>query len=509
MDEMELGLGLDVNSLLAGVERIEQSAGKASDSVKGIEDGLKKSNEEARRLIGPFQQLERAQAMRLQLAATGGSEAQHRDVELKYRQAQRAVERAERILNPAPVFEKTQVLPPDLDATHVLSAKEIERAEKTARYNWNQRQDIRNSRPPKPVDDRTGRYDWNDRAFVRGTIPEDTQLQKVAKALLSSRFSAGGAGGGLMPLVGRSLDAAGISPQLVSRAISNPYITAGGIILAGAYEVSQQLKELADSAARATESFANQRFISGGTTAEQAQLRAFGVSGTTARGVYDRISSDPTAAMFAARFGVTNSGGPLGRLDSAQGTLRIIEGLRGQSRESQQRTLQAIPELQTEEVMRLLRVSRETFERIKKDGEVSSRIFTEQQERVASEYNASKSRAQQAFENLTTSIGQDIEPFFTTLFNKIADGINYAADRKTGQAYLEGPQPWDTSSPTAPAMTVPEKQLKEQQKTNEALAAIHKSLGGGPRSNSAVPQDLNGMQINRAREYGALYEGLA
>jgi hypothetical protein len=444
--------------------------------------------EQMRRISGPYQRLEQLERLQAQYFAGGASNSEFQDLRLRMEQAQRAVDRANNFLSPAEVLEKTQKLP-----------REIE--DRTSRYTWNDRQNARAAMP-----ERTQRYRWNERQAIRDSIPEDTYVQKAARAFLSSRFQIGGqnGSGGIMPLVGQSLDAAGISSSVITKAIANPYIAAGALVLGAVTEVAKRAVQVTNEAAHRTEYGANQRFIGGG---QFGQLSAFGINASTSRGVFDRIASDPYAAMFASGLGVHNTPGPFGQLDTAKGTQQILDELRKLNRTQQQRILRGIPELETPEVLRYLRASQQSIDKLKQTGMITDRLQTPYTEQQASDYELSADRRNQSISNFWQSVGQTLAPIGTFFNNVVAENADF--DTKTSMWIRERFNPEygkkDDTESQQKTKTVPEQQLEEQKRTNEALARIHGAIGGGERSRNAFPAYLSGPNgrgemVNRAVE---------
>lgn len=179
-----------------------------------------------------------------------------------------------------------------------------------------------------------------------------------AQAILSSRFSLGGGGASIQPLVGQSLRALGQAAGAAGAGLA--------VAAAAAIAFMEAVKYV-----RAV--FADMRsgFWSSGGSGSFGQIAGIGAimgrdgaqMGQMARALGDRLLNDPTAAMFGRRAGIdTRANSIFGSQDNAKQLMQAAEFIRNNSQSDAMRFARATG---TEDLLGLRDISDSTFKEAK------------------------------------------------------------------------------------------------------------------------------------------------
>lgn len=286
---------------------------------------------------------------------------------------------------------------------------------------------------------------------LRRTQPA-TFAQRLMGVVRSSRFSLGGEGGGVQPLVGRVLDlfkggegGAGLLGGLAeggAGAAAGEALGGGptGIVLgaltliaSGAIKAAAGLTKFAQQAAQASQEFQGLRFSTGGTTAETARLgsvgSALGLSpgavGGLAAGLQDRISTDGFAMATGLRAGVYNLQQPFGKTDTAGQLVQALKFLRSETGDAQIRDART---LGLESALPgIANLSNKQFNLAGQDANVSFRIFNPRFAQQSADLEASVGRVSQSVQNLLAALAPVVIDKLTSFFNGLATKIEEAA----------------------------------------------------------------------------------
>lgn len=271
------------------------------------------------------------------------------------------------------------------------------------------------------------------KAQERANAPEPGMAGRMAQVLWSSRY--GGAGtalGGVQPLVGRSLQAAGINPAQLTRILSNPWVAAGALVVAGATTLYKSLDSIANSSFDIARSNRVSQSLTGGNDLEVARLRSMGINPNTSRALADRLGSDPAAAMAGQSLGVSQIPGPNGTINNARNTIRLIENLRKKSHKEQERLMKQLGLEGDDSIIRQLQMSEEAFKKQADDAERENGILSRDPDyqKNAADYDAARDRVRMSNERFMKSIGnrvmgtKETQNKYADYLDKISEGLS-------------------------------------------------------------------------------------
>lgn len=368
--------------------------------------------------------------------------------------------------------------------------------------------------------------------------PDATRGSLTAKAFLSSRY---GKGGGMMPLVGQSLDAIGGEGTakgvggLITGIIDGPIGKFGGVILAlgkAGVEVVKAMYQLADASSRITQRFSDLRGGIGGSTGDAARntmmSRITGVNGeSAAKAFQERITSDPLAMGAAGGLGIHNRKAPYGNLAIGGNYNQAVESVSRISDPNQRRRTAMILGIE-QEVNRYSLLSGRTRGNLANDAGTTGRVNGPGAERRAAEFTASQERFSQAKDNFTTAIGGAFAENFTPFINSMATALNVIADvfnvlnEKTKLLQpilfpLVGLAQATNNLQNQGIPTTPYEAISKMfngggggkdsalsantialNANNAHLERLNGIIGGGERAQSALPSAMRGANLSRA-----------
>jgi hypothetical protein len=247
---------------------------------------------------------------------------------------------------------------------------------------------------------------------------------RLASVVSTSRLNFGGGGGGISPLAGKLAG-------LVAEGGEGGPVALGVTALAGAaVAAAGGLVALSQKAAEAANEFSRMRFATGSGAGTAAALSVLGGAGgfdaaSLASSFNSRISSDPTAMAFAARFGIRNIGGAYGNQDWGKQLLTAVQGLRNISDFTERvRTARA---LGLEGALPLTQLSNRQFGRLGQDAGLKASIMTPKFQQDAADFASSIARITDAVGNFVAALGKPVLHDLSDFFNGVADTINYLA----------------------------------------------------------------------------------
>lgn len=416
---------LKVELELDGLDKIVEGVDKAADSVESVAKSTQKQAEAAKFAVGPYQKLVALQ----------------KDYARAYREGNDLAQKDLRLL-----IQRTQA--------QTVEAKQAKEARKEAEAAAKARARAATDNPNRAISFRSP-------SFAQG------YSDQFATSAATSAGGGGMSGGGVIALVAE-----------VGQAVS-------GVIGLGL---------AAKNAADAINAFRSEMFQSGGTAGETASLRgintiAGGNSAALARQFSQNISSNPTAASFAAQGGVTDFG-IFDNTDKAKNLLKWAEALRTMSEAEAIRSARATG---TEELLRMRDVSEQTMQNLKKDAYIQAQIYSPDQVQAAADFGANWNRLMDSIKNFAVTAGQPFLRMVNSLVEGIADFFNIAS---LGLKHL-----WEylASIPIiGKAFGSPgDIHSRHQEANTEALKALNATMkegffGGGERFRSAIPGNWSG-----------------
>lgn len=350
-------------------------------------------------------------------------------------------------------------------------------------------------------------------------------MSKDMHALYSMRLNLPG---GAAPLLGKTLEAAvgpaatrgilaGLAPMVRTLGPMGVAFMVAKDAVVGFYQAAQQSAELTN---RLTAS----RASSGGSIADVARLGLMGGSSEAARAFQERITSDPMAMNAAGRVGVRNQKSAYGgNLNFSAQYLAAIENTAKIADESQRQRLALTLGIE-QEVAKYSLLSEETRKRLKEQAAATAAISDPRAQAQAAEFEAAQKQMSQAWGNVTAAFGNLFSDDVTGVLNELADGANALAKwlhglRGNNRRYktplgaltggLMGDPGYDApgasgqSSRQTPLMA----NTLAMQANTEALARLNGTIGGGARTQEALPSALRGQQLHQAMMTGQLRLG--
>lgn len=215
-------------------------------------------------------------------------------------------------------------------------------------------------------------------------------LDKFKGVLMSSRFGSGG----LMPLVGQTINALGIEAV-------------------GAAAAVKLLWDAANDAAQSLTEFRAAMNTSGGTASEVAKLNATGLSDPAglSRTLSDALKDNGAGTAAGTRVGIHDYGNALsGPVDKANNLLKVIDTIGNRNKTSDEEAIRLARALHVEQVLALRDVSDTTKNMAKDAARASAEAHNPDAVKNAAEFNAQMSITSTWFDTLKTDIGESFLP---------------------------------------------------------------------------------------------------
>jgi hypothetical protein len=258
--------------------------------------------------------------------------------------------------------------------------------------------------------------------------PQDPQspsfLSKLAGVISSSRFSMGGGGASLMPLVGKTLDLLGTG---VTTAV-------GGLAI---------LAKIATDAAESLTQFRQSMLTSGGTSGETAQLggigRIAGISDPAAlsRSLADALKDNGAGTLAGARLGVHDYGNELsGPADKAKNLLKIADMIGDRNKTTDEEAIRLARALHVEQLLIYRDVSRTTKLQGAQASLTNAGAHGGEATKQAAEFNAQMGILGTQFDTLATNVGSSLLPVFTDTIALVNDFVKPLSDLYTAMKPL-------------------------------------------------------------------------
>lgn len=351
----------------------------------------------------------------------------------------------------------------------------------------------------------------------RLNAPAPTLAQRLGQAALSTRFNIGGQSGGVSPLVGRTLNALGMSGA-----------TAGpvGLALAAITLTAMALKSLAEAAqdgAKALKEISDTASITGGTGAQSGALRGLGISGDFANSLRERLATDPLAMLGAAQSGVGRVTPSVygGSQNNAAVVLEVLGKLRAEQDPNER--IRKARMMGAESLLPLTNASDKATASLLKTAEALGRL-SDANKTTSSDWDAATKRMGLVQDRLKGALFQAFGPGMIAVVSKLSSGAEKLADfaEKFPQKLLNSFEVAAIiSNPimAAPIHAAFDALRKQTGVNNPAAAATNgntKALqnltyllssqiyGGGSRASGALPSGLTGMNLNQAAQNHAL-----
>lgn len=260
---------------------------------------------------------------------------------------------------------------------------------------------------PPPITGPMSRLERAQAALSRAQTPQQIADARynLSRAQRAVDGMHGGGGGGLAGL------------PMLTRLVRGG---AGGGAVTAAVAGVVALNAAAQKAARSLNDFRDSQTTGGGTASETARMQGMGVSPGLARSFSDRISSDPTAAAFAAQGGVYD----FGIFDDTNKAAKLLKWADALRRMSEAEATRAARATGTEELLKFRDVSDKTMQQLKEDAEIRARLFTPAMTRSAREYEMQTQRLATAFDTLSTRASAPVITGLTTVFEAVTGFLN-------------------------------------------------------------------------------------
>lgn len=311
--------------------------------------------------------------------------------------------------------------------------------------------------------------------------PPRTFEQRFTTFVRSTRF---GAGGGAMPLVGRTADLLGMP-------------AAGMAALGGVTAALVGFGAAVKAAAEHLNDFGEAMRLTGGTAGDVAGMARFGfrgAAGAAAAGAFrERISTDPMAQMFAARLGIRALPRPFGQVNEAATLNKAAEAL-AKMTDAEER-LRTARELGLESALKYIDISPQLRHAIDQQAAFEENMLGGA--KAANELAVSTELLQNSWQDLMAVIA-------TPVFKDLAYGFEKFA------ALFHGDFAEAFSDDTQANTQAIEDNTQAHKDTQQALKFFLPpgQYGGGPLSNGAMPAGWSGDFLARQMETGALSKGL-
>lgn len=354
--------------------------------------------------------------------------------------------------------------------------------------------------------------------LIRHNAPAPGFAQRLGQAALSSRFNIGGQSGGVSPLVGQSLRAMGVSGP----AAGAVGLAAGAVTLA--VVALKALAEAANQGGAAIKALRDSATISGGSVQESARLRAMGLDAGSAASLRDRISTDPTAMMGAARIGVRATPSLYGSQNNANIALQIVDGLK-RVRDRGGDPLRAARMIgpEAEALLPLLDMSERARKSLLGTADALAKIAQSKPASVAADLDAAWKKMGLAGDALKAALFNVFGTDMTRLISQLADGMMILATWISANADMVR----NIAANISPAIaflvklsefieTITGGQIKaidpHTAAVNANTAAVNANTammkpniyGGGGKAANALPSGMAGMNLNQNMQNGAI-----
>ena len=529
----------------AGVER--QAAGEAAVAKT---QAFPKAQAAHARVGGPEQRLEKARAA----VAEAQNDAERRDAELAVKRAEEAIARANagpkdtytRVGGPEQRLEKARAALAQArsDAEQRDAELAVKRAEATlAKAKAGQGDGITAHGPQAALararkalgTARTPEEQFDARlAMLRATkrVQGAEQemggggpsfSQRLLRAVASSRF---GAGGGMMPLLGRSLDVflpgihkaifgggGGAAAGALGAAAAPLAAVAAAAVIAGT--AFSALTAVVMAASAELNDMNRAMTPSGGGALDVARLTAIGVSSgevaAAASSLRERLSSDPWAMAAASTIGVgPRLGKNLGAQNQAKDLMRVLDGLRKVTDAEEQLRLARM--MGVEGMLELAKVSGFGWEAMKKDAQLREKIADPKYLQQARDFEAVWKRVGYNLDTAKMAIGKQLLPYGAALghiLGNLSQDIAEKIEKGDWKGILSELGLWGGAEARDNARVDRDGTLREN---NERLAALPRAIekgmaGGGPRARSAIPAGWTGPMLEQVADKEALLRG--
>lgn len=338
--------------------------------------------------------------------------------------------------------------------------------------------------------------------------PPPTTLQRLGQVAATTRFNMGG----VSPLVGRTLAAAGIGKDAIG---------AFSLVATGASVAAAALEKLATATVeggRAMRELQNTATISGGTPEQAARMRAFGLTPAEAAALRQRLATDPYAMSAGAMIGVRALPQPFGSQNNAELILKVVEGLRG-VKDPEER-LRRARMMGAEDLLPLADMSEKAAASLMRTADGLAAVQKAMGPSAGADFEAAGKRWELAIERLKGSIFKAVGPGMTDITNKAVDVVEGRGGFDIGRIHRENVQKWkafqqnpswDTFStwltngfgPSGGAKPAGSPHTKAVEANTEAIerqtALMQgRTFGGGYRGAGAIPAMLNGQAMQNA-----------
>lgn len=356
--------------------------------------------------------------------------------------------------------------------------------------------------------------------------PRQPPMSKDMQALYSTRINLPG---GAAPLLGKTLEAA-VGPAatrgiLAGMAPIARFLGPTAVAFMLAKDAVVGFYQAAKASAEATNRLTEARATAGGSVSDVARLGLVGGSAEAARSLQERITSDPMAMTAGARVGVRNQKTSLGgSLNLSAQYLTAIENTAKIADESQRQRLALTLGIE-QEVAKYSLLSEETRKRLKDQAKATEAISDPRAQAQAAEFEAAQKQMGQAWSNVRVAFGNLFSDDVTGVLNEIADGANALAKwlhglRGNNRRYRTplgaltggamGDKGYDVPANTPANISRQSPMMANTlavQANTEALSRLNGTIGGGQKTQQALPGPLRGQFLHQAMMTGQLRMG--